>query len=404
MRIALAAHAAEDGGYAETNRAGDDHLRERTFSFDGRRRLGAVRSESFDVKRRALLVVLAGWLALLGLAAIQSVLAGRDVLTSMLMEIGLHARYLIAAPLLVLAVAWCVPRLNAIEHYFIDSGIVSERDHGHFDQAIAATHNLLQSRTAKAIAIALAYVVVLATTLSHAPDQLPYWARPVAGVPRYSLAGWWHMLVSLPLLLVLIFGWFWRLAMWARLLSQISRLELRLLASHPDRCAGLSFLGQSVRAFAIAALALAVIIAGRFAQLVLTGGGLPTPDLGFNVAALLAIAVLFVAPLLVFTPTLIRARQQGVLAYDALAQQVGYNFERRHLNRGADQIAPEAPDVSAVADLSSVLANVHAMRFIPLDLKDLALMAVALLLPFIPAVLLAFPINVIWAQIKSLLL
>ena len=103
-------------------------------------------------------------------------------------------------------------------------------------------------------------------------------------MPIYSLAGWWHTLVSVPLLLLLIFGWCWRLALWTRLLWLIARLELRLVASHPDRCAGLSFLGHSVRAFAIVALALAVIVAGRSAHMSLLGGGLPTPYFLANAA------------------------------------------------------------------------------------------------------------------------
>ena len=49
------------------------------------------------------------------------------------------------------------------------------------------------------------------------------------------------------------------------------------------------------------------------------------------------------------------------------------------------------------------MANVHAIRFVPVDLKDLTTIVVAMLLPFVPVVLLAFPLDAIWAQIKSLL-
>ncbi len=56
---------------------------------------------------------------------------------------------------------------------------------------------------------------------------------------RFSLAGWWHLLVSLPLLLILFFGWIWRLALWARFLFLMSRLNLRLIPAHPDNVGGL---------------------------------------------------------------------------------------------------------------------------------------------------------------------
>lgn len=364
--------------------------------------LGLVRPDNLNIRRRALLVILVCWVPLIAFAIAQSPSTGADVIGSVFREVGLHARYLIAAPLLVLAEAVCAPELNAITRHFIDGGIIADRDRARFDEALASTRTLLQSNAAEVIVFALAYVLALTAVLSHPPDQLPAWAVPVGVMPRYSLAGWWHMLVSLPLLLALVFGWFWRLALWGRLLRRISHLELRLVASHPDRCAGLRFLSHSVGAFAIVGLALASIIAGRSAHVVLAGGGIPTPHLAFNVVLLVTIAALFTAPLLAFTPTLMRAWRCGTLAYDALAEQVGHAFEGKWLAQKADQAALDKPDFSATTDLYSVVANVHAIRFVPVELKDLIAIAAALLLPFVPVVLLAFPADVIWMQMKNL--
>lgn len=368
------------------------------------KRIGLVRKGKLNIGTRALLVILLGWVPLLVLALVQSAFARADVVTPFLLEVGAHARYLVAAPLLVIAEAACAPQLNAIVRHFADSGIVADGDRDRFDEAVASTRGWLQSGVAEVLAILLAYLISVAAALSHSPDQLPLWAAPVAGVPHFSLAGWWHMLVSLPLLLLLIFGWLWRLALWTRLLWVMARLELRLVASHPDRCAGLSFLGQSIRAFAIVALALAVIIAGRSAHIVLTGGGLPTPNFLANVGLLVTIMLMFVAPLVMFTPTLMHVWRSGTLQYDALADGLGHAFERKWLAQKVGQDVLERPDFSATADLYSVVGNVHAIRLIPVDLKDLIALAVAMLVPFVPVVLLAFPLDEIWKYTKSLLL
>src|SRR5262249_8250592 len=156
-----------------------------------------------------------------------SISARIDLISPLLWEVGAHARYLVAAPLLVLAGAVCGPRLNEIIGYFGSSGIVGEQDRGRFEAAVASTRRRLRSDAAEIVAVVLAYLVALAAAFSYPGDQLPQWAAPVAGMPRFSLAGWWHMLVSLPLLLLLIFGWCWRLALWANLLWCISRLKLR---------------------------------------------------------------------------------------------------------------------------------------------------------------------------------
>ena len=64
----------------------------------------------------------------------------------------------------------------------------------------------------------------------------------------------------------------------------------------------------------------------------------------------------------------------------------------------------EKPDFSTVNDLYAVVANVHSIRFVPVDIKDLIMLAAAILLPFVPVVLLAFPLDEIWNYIGSLLL
>ena len=70
----------------------------------------------------------------------------------------------------------------------------------------------------------------------------PAWhVSTVAGVEVYSPAGWWHALVSLPLLFVLLLGWIWRVLVWTRFLYLMAGLDLKLVPAHPDRTAGLRF-------------------------------------------------------------------------------------------------------------------------------------------------------------------
>jgi hypothetical protein len=372
------------------------------------RRLGLIKPDTLNVGRRALLVIAVGWLPIVVFTIVQSVVLWRDQITPLCWEVGGHARYLIAAPLLVLAEKGCVPWLGAIVSNFIEAGIVPDHARSRFEAAVDATRKLLKSTTAETVAVILAYLVVAAATYSQPVDQLPSWQMSGGVTPIYSLAGWWHFLVSLPLLLVLIFGWIWRLVLWARLLWLIARLELRLVASHPDRTAGLSFVGQSVRAFSVVALALATIVAGRSAHVVLVGGALPTPEFIFNAGFMVTLVVIFIAPLLVFAPTLMMVWRRATLEYNALADRVGSAFESKWLNnRGRtdrkDDLL-ESPDFSATADLYAVVANVHGLRLIPLDVKDLIPLAVAMLIPFIPVVLMTIPVDVIWSGVKGLLL
>jgi hypothetical protein len=387
------------------NKATADALFEDAPPTRVQRKLGLIKPDNLNANRRALLLAAICWLPLVLLAIVHSAMTHTDAVTSVLWQVGLHARYLVAVPLLILAEAACVPQINAIVYHFVGSGIVGERDRPRLDQAVISTRDLLRSSKAELVVIAVAYLIAFATVLSHSLDQLPAWAMPGGVVPRYSLAGWWHMLVSLPVLLILILGWGWRLILWTRLLWLISRLDLRLVASHPDHCGGLSFVGHSVRAFAIVVLAIAAIVAGRSAYLVLAGDALPTPYLYLNVGFMLTVVAVFVLPLFVFAPNLARLWRRGTFEYGALVGRVGSRFEGKWLDvRNVDQTALEKPDFSATADLYAVVANVHAIRFVPIDLKDLVPLVVAMLLPFVPVVLLAMPVDVILSHLKSLLL
>ena len=59
---------------------------------------------------------------------------------------------------------------------------------------------------------------------------------------------------------------------------------------------------------------------------------------------------------------------------------------------------------SATTDLYQVVSNVYQMRFVPVDRNTLLLLAVIMLLPFAPLVLMAFPASVILDSLKSLLM
>ncbi|MGE3146749.1 MAG: hypothetical protein AB7K35_14315, partial [Pseudorhodoplanes sp.] len=363
--------------------------------------LGLVRPHAQNVGRRAVLLALIGWAPLLAFALLQSLWLRADHLTPLLWETGLHARYLAAVPILVLAEAWCIPQLNVIVQNFVRGGIVDPHDHGRFSDALSSTRKLLRSRAAEIAVFAIAYATVLATIVSYRGQPLPAWAESAGLTPVFSPAGWWHMLVSLPLLLVLILGWLWRLGLWSRLLWRVSRLDLKLVASHPDHAAGLGFLGQSLRAYAPVAMALAAVAAGRSAHLVLTGSGLPTPQLLFNVGLAVALVTLFAAPLFVFTPILMRAWRRGAALYGALADEVGHAFERKWLDGPKEDRRDvlQAVDFSAVSDLYAVVSNVHSIRFAPLDIRDLIALVAAILLPCVPVALLAFPLEEIWSAL-----
>jgi hypothetical protein len=213
--------------------------------------------------------------------------------------------------------------------------------------------------------------------------------------------------VSLSLLLILLLGRMWRLALWTRLLWLIARLELRLVASHPDRAAGLGFVGYSLDAFSMVALAFAVVIAGRSAHTVLLDGNWPTKQLITSGLFLLTFVAFFMTLLLVFMPIMLKRWERGISKYGPHAARVGTAFEEKWLRpdgRGNKVMLDEA-EFSTTAGFYAIVANVHALKFAPIELISLLGFIGAGLSPFIPipVLFLALHAEQILAAVKSLL-
>jgi hypothetical protein len=381
--------------------------------FDGgpprrlQRSLGLIRPDKPGIVRRALLAMVLGWVPLVVLAVAQDLALGEDRARSLLLDFAVYARFLITVPLLIVAESVCIPRLGRTARQFLDTGLVPESDRIHFDAAVASTRRLRETPWAELATVLLAYALIVALMRYVPSGAIPVWHKSGgSGSAAFSVAGWWHALVSLPLLLMLFFGWLWRLFLWGWFLWRMSRLDLRLIPAHPDHAAGLQFVGYSLRAFSLLGLALGAIGAGMVANRVVHAGASPTAYIHFVVALVACVVVLFSGPLLVFTGKLFYAKWRGTFEYGALALSEGQQFERKWLNRAGriDASVLEASDFSATTDLYQVVSNVYAMGVIPLDLRNLVFLMLATLLPFAPVALIAVPLEVVLTKLSELLL
>jgi hypothetical protein len=363
------------------------------------RSLGLVKPGQPLVAKRALLVVLIGWLPLAVLAATQLLVSSDEPVRAFFSDFGVHARFLVAVPALIFAEWECIPRLGMIANHFLQTGLVVGPDTARFQAAVSSTRRLLDSTTVDVVTVVLAYVVVVALALYGSIDALPSWRRgESAGVMRLSLAGWWHAVVSFPLLLVLVYGWLWRLALWARFLFLMSQLDLHLIPGHPDRVGGLMFVSSSLRGFRLISFALGAIVAGSVANSQIHQG---KPLLDFKnlaIGLLVFLLILFVGPLTIFLKKLRETKMRGVFEYGALAGAVGTQFEAKWLrqNGSLDETPLGVPDFSATTDLYAVTANVYAMRVVPFNARDLiGPILISAMLPFLPLAMLVLPLKVI---------
>jgi hypothetical protein len=360
------------------------------------------RAPDRGIENQAIAVAAIAWLPLLLAALTQDGFRFGAAVSALLVDFGAHARYLVALPLLVLADRFCANRLTAVAYCFQDAGLVRAENVPRFDALMVATRRRCVSGWIGAL-IVIATYAFLGALLAFIPQgEIPAWHR-LAQPRSPSPAGWWHLVVSAPLLLALSLAWLWRLLVWTWFLWRIAYLPIRLCAAHPDRAAGLKFVGFSVRSFAPLGAAFGAVLAGRIANEVFGGAKLATYDMTVG-AAVVGVLLLFGAPLLTLTPRMMREWRDGVYLYGGLAGQVGFEFEDKWFRETSrvDAGALHASDFSAATDLSGYTSNVYDMRLAPADLKSFIALAVATVFPLLPVVVIAAPFDALMKGIAGL--
>ena len=368
------------------------------------RRLRLTRYGDPRFAKRAVLAAIFAWGPLAVLTVMRE-FGGGSIAHSFLEDVGTHVRLLIALPLLILSERDTIPRFSRIACHFISSGVVGDEDRPRYSAIVKSTKRVLDSKLVEILMFGLAYVLVIALVLNQ-QSAWPAWATNSTGPVGLSIAGLWHVFVSLPLLMVLLLGWIWRIFLWWRFTALISRMDLKLIAAHPDKSGGLGFVNDSLRGFRLLAIAIGSITAAAQMNISLQSS---EPYFGFRnalIAVLIVILVLATGPLFMFVRNLRAARSVGTFQYGSLARVVGAEFERIWLDPSVkcDPSVMERSDFSAMTDLYQVVGNVYEIRDVPITLRSLTPILVAGAVPFLPVAVMAMPLKELLLGAAKLLL
>ena len=230
--------------------------------------------------------------------------------------------------------------------------------------------------------------------------------RPTASGPRLSGAGFWYAWISLPIFQFILFRWWYRLVLWCRFLFLVSRLDLDLSPSNPDRAGGLGYLGTSTAAFAPFLVAQSALVSAMVASRILQQGA-QLQDFKLELGGALAFALLqALGPLMVFAPKLLEAKRRGLREYGLLADRYVKEFDRKWLHGGA---APDEPlvgsaDIQSLADLANSCDVVRGMRPFPFGRETVIQLVVTVVLPGLPLVLTVIPLEELVKRLLGALL
>jgi len=352
------------------------------------------------VKRRIVVISLFAWLPLLVLSLVDGKAWG-GIGLPFLYDIEMQVRFLVALPLLIAAELLVHQRLRLVVGQFIDRDIITEAVLPKFWEVIASAMKLRNSVAIELILLILVfvggyYLWSAASGMAKIVTGTGTWyAIATDAGTHHSPAGYWYIFVSRPLFQFIFFRWYFRLFIWARFLWQSSRLELNLIPTHPDRAAGLGFLGVSCAAFMPLLMAHGALVAGLMANPIFFAGAKLT-DFKMEIIGVVVFLLLIVlGPLLVFSPRLMSAKRTGLREYGMLASRYVSEFDRKWVRGGAadDEPLVGSGDIQSLADLGNSFQVIRDIQPFPFGRDTVIQLVVITLLPILPLVLTMIPLE-----------
>ena len=348
-------------------------------------------------RQRIVVITLIAWLPLLILSALQGQAWGRGAVVPFLLDVEAQVRFLIALPLLIVAELVVHQRMRMVVRQFIERDLIPKSALPYFDAAIKSAFRLRNSLIAEILLIGFVYIVGVLLFWRHyvALATATWYAVPIPDGIEFSLAGIWYGYVSLPVYQFLLVRWYYRLFIWMRFLWHVSRIELALVPTHPDRVGGLGFLSNTVYAFMPLALAHGAMLAGPIANRIFyLGAALPEFKVEIAVVVIFLLLLVF-GPLLLFSPQLAQAKRTGNREYGALAARYVREFDAKWVRGGASADEPlvGSGDIQSLADLANSFEVVRTMQFAPITKDAFLRLVAATVIPVVPLALTMMPLE-----------
>lgn len=374
--------------------------------YDLQQRLGLLREHASHAGRRATILVALTWGVPLLLSALNGQAMGPAEARPFLLDLGVWARFFLAIGVFVMMERMIEERLRIHLGQFVRAPLLAP---GAMPAAAEAVVRALRRRDAwpaEVVCVVAAYAITLGGAEQILSAGNASWlVTASADGAHLTPAGWWCALFSSPLFWFLLLRWLWRHAVWGLLLHDLARLELRLVATHPDGVGGLAFIGQYPNAFAAFVFALSCVLGAAIARTLLQGE-MATATYGQLMAGwLVVVIVVFGAPLLAFTRPLRKLKEETILAASTVATRHQRAVERKLLGSNVTAAGDaEATPADEIPDTAKLYAAAQKLSTYLISRAAVVPVAAAALLPLVAAGATQLPIKELLKIARGLLL
>ncbi|MQY45027.1 hypothetical protein GAO09_02925 [Rhizobiales bacterium RZME27] len=372
--------------------------------FHIQRKLGLVHETDLRAWPRAALYVSLAWAVPLFLTL--PILSGSSsAMSDYLSDPAPLSRFLIGVGCFILAEKRIEATVDEKLSQFDHTALVATGSQALQGKAASLAERRKNAGFAEVICLLLAVAASAFAFDSHRDGSVLTWAATQeVDETVITLAGWWCLFVSIPLFFFLFLRCLWRHVVLVGFLHRLACFNLRLVATHPDGKAGLSFFGNYPNAYWPfvfgASCAIAAALWKHAGQSALSATTFATV-MG---AWLLIVLVFFAAGLLAFSQPIRAVKEASLQKISAQATIFQRSSERHALGENVAANDPSEKEDLAGPDMTKQYEQVGKVSSLLVDRSMLLPLAAAALLPFSVAGATHIPAKEVLSVFKKLLL
>lgn len=353
-------------------------------------RIGFGGNSKIQVSRRIFFWIAIVWLPPEVSTVFGSFFSAIDPKVSLLYDFSFHVRCLIAIPILVASEAYVQARISGVIKTFYQRGMITESGSRGLKRILTLNKHLRKS--------ILIEILLIFLSLKFVSSELylnPYSFTSLKRTEEwaYLFADAWNHWIGLTTYYFFLMRWLWRFILWCQFLLVVATIAPNLQPLHPDKLGGLSFLLHRHVKFSFVALAISSVMAANITELEISGimklDNLLLPLL-YYVAI---VGIIFITPLFVFTPLLVRSKRSGLEEYGNFSYLYTESFRKKWIDKSTK--INESPlgdsDIQSLSDLQGSYENLGKMRLVLMNRHGLISMGVLTVSPLLPLALFKFP-------------
>jgi hypothetical protein len=300
---------------------------------------------------------------------------------------------LVAIPVLLAGQLIMETSFRRIVRHIREAKLLVHEEEAKMDTTIASLLRLRDSILPEIVIFVIAYLHFLGM-MKLRSDIVAVWeSSGSVAFFHLSPAGWYYAIVSQLIYQFLLGISVWKWFLWICFLFRLSKLDLRVVATHPDQHGGIGFLGMSPMAIAPTTFVVSAAIGSTWRAEILTTSAHLMDFKPEAIILLIVVLLISMGPLVFFVPRLASLRRQGILQYGILGQIHSSDFHKKWiLNRkGHDEEFLTAPEISTLTDYATSYENVEKLQPFPFDKGALVGLVLAIAIPMLPVILAEIP-------------